>query len=126
MPRSHSSKSTAKSFNNRPPLITSPLSSVGSYHPPQQPTVVVQQQREQGFMASVRDGFAMGAGASIARNMVDRMFGSSPSPSITSSNQIQNPCQQQQTAFDTCIKERRTVEECQTALNTLNSCRDSK
>lgn len=49
----------------RPPTIMGP-----SFPPPPRPTV----------MQSVKEGVALGAGASIARNVVDRMLGSGTPP----------------------------------------------
>lgn len=58
-----------------------------SSNPIVRPTPTPMQASSPSFMQSLKDGFSFGAGASIARNMVDRMFGSNTpvaSPPVTS------------------------------------------
>ena len=53
-----------------------------SYTGPLMPRPTPLQSSSPTFMQTVKEGFSFGVGASIARNLVDRVFGSS-SPSVT-------------------------------------------
>ena len=70
MPRTNSS-SSSKPISSQPirlPTVMGPIF-------PGPPQVVNQQPS---FAQNVKDGFSLGVGVSVARNIVDRMFGSAP------------------------------------------------
>lgn len=66
-----------------------------SYTGPLMPRPTPMQTSSPTFMQTVKEGFSFGVGASIARNLVDRVFGSSPphAPSVP-------PVQSQPVAVD--------------------------
>ena len=51
------------------------------------------------FVQTIKEGFAFGAGSSIARNAIDRIMGQSLPPSRVS----HEPCIIEQRAFENCI-----------------------
>ena len=131
MPRSHSSSSNS---NSRYTSTTSP-----KYHSPigpimsssQIPSYTPSTQSSPGFFQSMKDGVALGAGSAIGSRIVSGIFGAptiqttSPAPpSPVGSNPGSNSgkCDSLQTSFNTCIQERRPVEECEKTLELLNKC----
>ena len=76
MPRSHNSSKPA--FLSKPPMRPPPI--MGPIMPTQSSTV---SSGTPSFTQSVKEGFSFGLGASVARNVVDRMFGGSSTTPIT-------------------------------------------
>ncbi len=103
MPLSSSStKSSPMNFSNppiRPPPIMGPI----------MPT-------HTSFTQNVKDGFSVGLGVSIANRVVHSIFGSS-SPAPT-----QKSCEQLANHYNSCIVEKRSVDECTKIVETLNEC----
>jgi hypothetical protein len=56
------------------------VSYTGPIMPRPTPTPTPMQSSSPSFMQTVKEGFSFGVGTSIARNIVDRVFGSSPPP----------------------------------------------
>ena len=84
MPRVSSGfKSSSSNSSSRPKIHTTvsskpnPVTSVAPYHPPSVPAVF--QPTAPTFFQSAKEGFGLGVGASIARNIVDRAFGAATS-----------------------------------------------
>lgn len=79
------------------------------------------------FLQSVKDGFAVGTGAHIARHMVDKVLGSPtnptlPPPAPTSTPISQNPCAFIQKEFDQCVRAHIPEDMCQKEMELLNKC----
>ena len=72
-----------------------------------------------GFFQTMKEGFALGAGSTIGSKVVNSIFGSTSSNYSGSSP---GKCEVLQNTFDSCIKERKPVEECEKTLDLLNKC----
>jgi hypothetical protein len=115
--------------NLPPPKFVSPLGP-SLYQPPQQTNSPT-------FKQNVKEGFAVGLGASVARNIVDRIFSpSSPNPSNTSPPspspstsscilKVPERCFPEKQSFDTCIKENRDIKMCELTIKVYHDCLDS-
>lgn len=121
MPRSSGSsfKSSSRSSSSSTP--TRSVSSVPSV-PKYQPSPVAYTTPTLG--QSMKEGFGLGVGASIARNVVDRAFGAftstTPTTSTTStSSQISShvPVQENTKLYEQCIENGATEEFCRKISN---------
>lgn len=86
--------------------------------PVHQPPVLQPVIKPPGFLSVVKDGFALGLGASVARTLVDRAFTPTPLPS-------RNPyssCDTLQEEFDSCVQRQMPSETCKQQLDVLNIC----
>ena len=119
MPRVSSSfKSSSSSSSSRPRNHTtissksSPATSVAPYHPPPVPAVF--HPTAPTFFQSAKEGFGLGVGASIARNIVDRAFGSVTSvASVAPVVSSQPPKHEMNTKlYEQCIQNGATEEFC--------------
>jgi hypothetical protein len=69
------------------------------------------------FTQNVKDGFSLGVGVSVARNIVDRMFSSTtPQP-----EQVKPSCKDLIAMYDKCLMER-TPYECQDMWKNVKDC----
>ena len=107
MPRTISNSSkTISSPPIRPPQIMGPII------PP-----TTQQVEKSSFTQNVKDGFSLGVGVSVARNIVDRMFNSTtPQP-----EQVKPSCKDLIATYDKCLMERTTYE-CQDMWKNVKDC----
>ena len=80
------------------------MSYTGPLMPRQEPITV----KPPSFGQSVKEGFSFGFGASIARNVVDRLFGASP-PTVTTPSKT--PLEDQ-LAYQQCLKDGGDHEKC--------------
>lgn len=127
MPRSHSSSSKSSSpVLNQTPKFHSPIGPIMSSS--NMNTIPSTQTSSPGFFTSVKEGVALGAGSAIGSRIVTSIFGPpsvevkpSTSPVVYGST-AGKPCEVIQTSFNTCIQERKPVEECEQTLNLLNKC----
>ena len=104
MPRSSTS---SRGHTHVPIRVQSPLGPTMGPFTPTTPT----------FTQTMKDGLAFGAGAAVARNLVDRMM----SPQTTVPVQTKS-CETQLTAFNQCIKAQLPENTCQDSLELLNQC----
>jgi len=88
--------------------------------PVPQPPVLQPVTKSPGFMSSVKDGFALGLGSSVARTLVDRAFTPAVAPAVPSSTR--RTCDTLQEEFDSCVQLRIPSETCQRQLDLLNMC----
>ncbi len=70
------------------------------------------------FAQNVKDGFSVGVGVSVARNLVDRMFGSSQ-PTVVPSKQ--QSCKDLIASYEVCVLER-SPSECQPLWTQIKEC----
>jgi hypothetical protein len=80
----------------------------------------------------MKEGFGLGVGMSVARNLVDGWFGSKPPAAATApvppaqskiSDQTIPRCQKFQDSFDLCVKGAPyDIQTCQKQLDDLNTC----
>lgn len=127
MPRSHSSNSKSTSppvqRNHLPfgPIMSS--SQIPSYTPSStSPT----------FFGTMKEGIALGAGSAVGSRIVSGIFGppsvevkTSTSPPTVYGSTSGKSCEVIQTAFNTCIQERKPVDTCEETLQLLNKCLNS-
>jgi hypothetical protein len=127
MPSSHSSKSPSRTTSNTPPKYHSPIGPIMSSS--QLPSYTPSTQSSPGFFQTMKDGVALGAGSAIGSRIVSGIFGpptiQTTSPAPPSGSNSGKPCEVIQTAFNTCIQERKPVEECDKTLTLLNKCLSS-
>jgi hypothetical protein len=132
MPRSSSSRSfssrpsTSPSARPQPRLPLPPP--VLSAAPAASSPLVVQHQPN-GFMSNVKEGFGLGVGVSVARNVVDGLFNrlASPTPHTQSAAPVSQQsapvvCAGQQREFDMCMK---SGHECIREFDELKACLQS-
>ncbi len=103
--RPHSTTSTSR--------IQTPTNSVASYHPPSVPALV--QAKPPTLFQSAKEGFGLGFGASIARNIVDRAFGSATAAATVASAPVvtSKPVVHYDTKlYEQCIENGATEEFC--------------
>lgn len=123
MPRSSPSSSSHKPISSppiRPPPIMGPIFP-GTTQTSHQPS----------FTQNMKDGLSLGIGMSVARNVIDRMFGngngngnssapaSAPTPLIM--KEENNKCKELFQTYENCVKEN-VVYTCEKELNTLKHC----
>lgn len=76
------------------------------------------------FTQKVKEGFSLGIGVSIARNLVDSFFTKKESnetkPTIESSKL--KPCATQEYLFNNCITDKMPVHICESKLADLHAC----
>ena len=131
MPRSHSSSSKPSSpVLNQAPKFHSPIGPIMSSSNMNQT-----QSSSPGFFTSVKEGVGLGAGSAIGHRIVASIFGppsvevktstppgsNSGTPTVYGST-AGKPCEVIQNSFNTCIQERKPVEECEQTLTLLNKC----
>lgn len=106
MPRSEALNKSSKNISSppiRPPAIMGPVMPVA------QPS----------FAQNVKDGFSLGIGVSVARNIVDRMFGS---PNISPPAQRKTTsCSEHIAKYDVCMFERQPYE-CKEIWDDVKKC----
>lgn len=127
MPRSSGS---SRSFSSHPsfpkpaaPKTSLPLPAPVA-HIPSIPAVVHAPQ-SQSFMQNIKDGFSFGAGAHVARHLVDRVLGSPTNPTLpppAASPIASSPCTFIQNEFDQCIRAHAPDDLCQKEMDLLNKC----
>jgi hypothetical protein len=127
-------RQSSKSSNNAPkyhspigPIMSS--SQLPSYSPPTQT-----HNQYPGFFQTMKDGVALGAGSAIGSRIVSGIFGpptiqtspanpgSNPGTPTVYGSSAGKPCEVIQTSFDSCIQQRKPVEECEQTLSLLNKC----
>jgi hypothetical protein len=76
------------------------------------------------FMQSVKEGFSFGAGAHVARHLVDRVLGSPTNPTAPSPQPplTQPQCTFLQQEFDQCVRAHAPDDMCQKEMDLLNKC----
>jgi hypothetical protein len=136
MPRSHSSSSSrsppvlnqAPKFHSPigPIMSSSNLNKTPSYTRSEDKPSYIPPANSPGFFSSVKEGIGLGIGSSLGSRIVSGMFGPpsvevKPQAGSTSGNSS-GKCDTLQTTFNTCIQERKPVEECEQTLNLLNKC----
>jgi len=114
MPRSSPSSSSDKPISSppiRPPPIMGPIFP-GTTQTSHQPS----------FTQNMKDGFSLGIGMSVARNVVDRMFGNGNiPPTVSVPVPVNNKCKELFETYEKCVKEN-VVYNCEKELNTLKQC----
>lgn len=84
------------------------MSYTGPLMPRQEPIVV----KPPSFGQSVKEGFSFGFGASIARNVVDRWFGTTPPVVSTPISTPSKAPLEEQLAYQQCLKDGGDHEKC--------------
>ncbi len=104
MPRSSTSSKQAAPFRYNPPKIKMPAPPPMPYKPAAPPMVLPQVQQPT-MMQSMKDGFGLGLGSSIAHNVVGRMFGAPAyTPNKPSSDSAEKkPCAAELREFENCF-----------------------
>ncbi len=72
------------------------------------------------FTQSVKEGFSLGIGVNLANRVVNSVFG--PPASSHVAQTTKDSCHQLSEQYNTCVMEKRSVEECTKILDTLNAC----
>ena len=67
------------------------------------------------FIQTFQEGIAFGAGSSIARNMIDKVF-------LPSSRVCHEPCLLETNAFENCVLTQDNEAFCGDKMNTLREC----
>lgn len=99
MPRSTSSKQAAP-FRYNPPKIKMPNPPPVPYKPAPSPMVLPQAPT---MMQSMKDGFGLGLGSSIAHNVVGRMFGAPAYTPNRPTEPEKKPCANELREFENCL-----------------------
>ncbi len=137
MPRSSSSSrssSSRSSFSgssgSSPSYSSSRSSALQSTATPTNTTSLQtypQQEQKNGFLSSVKDGFAIGTGMSIARRVVDGFFPLKSSTLSSSSSVVGftekiSVCKQFQEELTECIQTKQYEGSCERELSNLRTC----
>lgn len=75
------------------------------------------------FTQIIKEGFAFGAGSSIARNVIDRIM--SPSQTLPPSRVCHEPCIIEKRAYDNCVLAHDSEVFCGDAQRSLENCMDN-
>lgn len=79
------------------------------------------------FFQNVKDGFSFGAGAHVARHLVDRVLGSPTNPTLPPPAATPgSACAFIQNEFDQCIRAHAPDDLCQKEIDLLNKCLGKK
>lgn len=118
MPRSTQSKQAAP-FRYNPPKISAPPPMKHTPAPP--PAIHIPAPPPQiSMMQSMKEGFGLGIGSSIAHNVVGRMFGA---PAYTPSQaKPQKPCAAELKAFENCLLSEETRPFCGDQQHAYTEC----
>lgn len=130
MPRFNSKSSSRSSSPARSSsTVSKPVStsSVAPYRPSSVPTTYHAPQPM--LMQSMKEGFGLGVGVSIARNIVDRAFGavaSTASAAVVSTPKQSSPASYDTKLYEQCIQNGATEEFCRQIAASNNIKSDSE
>ncbi len=123
MPRSTQSKQAAP-FRYTPPKISAPPPMKHTPAPP--PAIHIPAPPPQiSMMQSMKEGFGLGLGSSIAHNVVGRMFGApayTPSQAKPQPQEPSKPCAAELKAFENCLLSEETRPFCGDQQHAYTEC----
>jgi hypothetical protein len=96
-----------------------PSRSVSKPQPKPQHVPVPIQTTAPSFGQSVKEGFGVGVGMSLAQRAVSALFGP---PRVQSEVHRQDPCSQERTLMDTCFKVRGSDTYCEGEISKYKEC----